>query len=288
MNGIVNERQVDEAVQFIRRRTSIRPRVALILGSGLGDFAEHLNITSTLPSSEIPHFPHSTVVGHEGKVIFGSTTDGKKKSPSLLVFKGRIHYYETADIQPVLFPVHVAARLGASTLLVTNAAGGINRKFNTGDLMLIRDILGLSFLLLGLSPLNTKPRFEELDWPIGSRNEAIKYFDDGLTQLIQDKAKELGIALQEGTYCWLKGPTYETAAEVEMLRRIGADAVGMSTVPEIVAAKQLGMKVAGISLISNLATGITGEKLSHAEVTETATRVKNRFSGLMKNILINL
>lgn len=154
--------------------------------------------------------------------------------------------------------------------------------------MLIRDILGLAFLQLRLNGKLTKQPIRNLEWPLGGRNAAAKYIDRGLAQIILDCARKLGITLQEGTYCWLKGPTYETAAEVEMLRRIGVDAVGMSTVPEIVAAKKLGMMVAGISLISNLATGITGEKLSHAEVTETATRVKKRFSNLMKNILIDL
>lgn len=288
MKGIVDERQVDEAVQFIRSRTSIRPSVALILGSGLGDFAENLKITNTLSASDIPYYPLSTVEGHDGKLILGSIASGKKKSPPLLVFKGRIHFYETAELRPVLFPVYIAAGLGVKTLFVTNAAGGINRKFRSGDLMLIRDILGLSFLQLRLDGKMTKQPISNLEWPLGGRNTAPEYFDRSLEQIIRDCAGKLRITLQEGTYCWLKGPTYETAAEVEMLRRVGADAVGMSTVPEIVAAKLLGMKVAGISLISNLATGITGEKLSHTEVTETATRVKKRFSSLMKNILVNL
>jgi purine-nucleoside phosphorylase len=288
VNGIIDQNHVDEAVRFIQSVVSVQPRIALILGSGLGDFAENLKITHSLSSSAIPHYPRSTVEGHAGKLVFGSIIVDKKQTPPLLVFQGRIHYYETAALEPVLFPVYLAAGLGTKKLIVTNAAGGISRKFRAGDLMLIRDLLGLSFLLLSINGKDANQTMSKLDWPLKQRNTAAQYFDVRLQKVIRDSAKKARIALQEGTYCWLKGPTYETAAEIEMLRRIGADAVGMSTVPEIVAARTLGMKVAGISLISNLATGITGQKLSHTEVTETAARVKKRFSDLMKNILLDV
>ncbi len=288
MRSIINQRHVKEAVRFIQSQVTVRPQVALILGSGLGDFAENLQTSHSLSATEIPHYPRSTVEGHEGKLIFGSIVAGRRKSPPLLVFKGRVHYYETADLASVLFPVYLAAALGTTKLIVTNAAGGINRKFRPGDLMLIQDILGLSSVKLVLTQRGL-PRIDSLmDWPLRHRNTAAQYLDSAIQQVVRKCASKLKIKLEEGTYCWLRGPTYETAAEIEMLRRIGADAVGMSTVPELIAGRILGMSVVGISLISNLATGITGQKLSHSEVTETASRVKKQFSNLMKHILLEI
>lgn len=285
---IVDERKLNDAVRYIRSKTRFKPTVALILGSGLGDFADTLSADVSLPSADIPHYPRSTVQGHEGKLVFGHVVRGNQTSPPLLVFKGRVHYYETQSVPPIVFPVYVASKLGAKILLVTNAAGGINRSFKAGQLMLIRDFLSLTFLKLVFPRGNKGNSKERLEWPLEGRERNQLLFDGRIQDGIRANATSLGIDLKEGTYCWLKGPTYETASEIEMLRRLGADAVGMSTVPETLAAKQLSMRVAGISLISNMATGITGEKLSHQEVTDTANRVKKSFTELMQNILLNL
>lgn len=285
---MIDESKLREAVSYIRERTNFRPTVALILGSGLGDFAETLSVAASISSVEIPHYPKSTVQGHEGKLVFGHVVRGKQSSPPVLVFKGRVHYYETKSVPPIVFPVYVASKLGAKILLVTNAAGGINRSFKAGQLMLIKDFLTLTFLKLIFAGGKKLSSREELEWPLEGRVRNQLLFDERLQDGIRTNATNLGIDLKEGTYCWLKGPTYETASEIEMLRRIGVDAVGMSTVPETLAAKQLSMRVAGISLISNMATGITGEKLSHQEVTDTANRIKKSFTELMQNILLDL
>lgn len=281
---------LDEAVKFLRKKTDFVPSVALILGSGLGDFANQLKVHRAINSTEIPNYPKSSVQGHAGKLIFGYLKDGKRSSPPLLVFKGRVHFYETGKLEPVILPVQLASALGAKTLLVTNAAGGINRNFRAGDLMIIRDVIGLTFSL-----------FCKEKSPHHKSGESIPHFDPqrilkrsesictpALIALIRSAASNIGLPLKEGTYCWLKGPTYETAAEIEMLYRVGVDAVGMSTVPEISTAIDLGMKVAGLSLISNLATGISPNKLSHEEVTETANRVKKEFTKLMKEVLFHI
>jgi purine-nucleoside phosphorylase len=264
--------------------------VGLILGSGLGNFADELNRVDELPSADIPYYPTSTVQGHAGRLVFGHLSNGGRTSPPLLVFKGRVHFYETNALVPVIFPVVVARELGVDTLIVTNAAGGINRTFHAGDLMLITDILSMTFLPVGQTASTTQLR--ERSVPLLENGEALgqggNVFDKKLQAHLRTTAQVKGVSLREGTYCWLKGPTYETAAEVEMLRRLGVDAVGMSTVPEIIAARNLALNVIGISLISNLATGITGEQLSHEEVTDTASRVKESFTGLLKEFLLTL
>lgn len=285
---MVDRKKLAEAVRYIRKQTKFRPKIALILGSGLGDFADQISVSSSIPSPEIPFYPQSTVQGHEGKLVFGWVKSAERKSLPLLVFKGRIHYYETGSLPPVVFPVYLASQLGAKVLLVTNAAGGINRAFKAGQLMLIRDTLALTFLKLIYKAKSINKDIRVFDWPLREIQNDGELFDPRLLQLVRQTASKIGLELQEGTYCWLKGPTYETAAEVEMLRRIGADAVGMSTVPEIITAQHIGLRVAGVSLISNLATGITGEKLSHQEVTETANRVKKSFTELMRQVLLSL
>ncbi|MCI0563141.1 MAG: purine-nucleoside phosphorylase [Nitrososphaera sp.] len=282
---MIEQKQLDVALRLILEQTEAHPSLALVLGSGLGDFTDELTVSASIPTSQIPYYPRSTVQGHEGRLVFGHIKQGARKSQPLLVFKGRVHFYETASLPPVVFPIQVASALGAKSLIVTNAAGGINRKFRPGDLMVIRDILDLTFLKSRYKLDLDQIKSSTLERPLAYPDDI---FDPRLTGTLQTISSKMGIDLQEGTYCWLKGPTYETAAEIEMLRRIGADAVGMSTVPEILAARQLGMHVAGISLISNLATGITGEKLSHSEVTNTANRVKRTFTQLMKNFLMEV
>lgn len=275
--------ELDQALAFISSKIIIKPAIALVLGSGLGDFAETLSKPQTVLTSEIPHYHNSTVQGHDGKLVFGHVTLNNVTSLPLVVFKGRVHYYESGDLNSALFPIHIAHGLGARYLIVTNAAGGINHTFNAGDLMLIRDYISLAFLKI-LKDREPKDDYLEYRHERGGSSA----FDKRLQQIIRDAAKAIKISLKEGTYCWLTGPTYETLAEIEMLRRLGADATGMSTVPEIVLAHQLGMKTAGISLISNMAAGMTGEKLSHQEVIETANKVKASFTELMKNILVSI
>lgn len=277
----------DEAIGFIRRQTPLRPAIALILGSGLGDFADELSEPVTIPASSIPHYPASTVEGHIGQLVFGRIAEGTSRSLPILVFRGRVHYYESESLRSILFPIELARLLGARYLLSTNAAGGINRNFSPGDLMLIRDFIDLSFLRYQNRNTSAKT---DADLPVHDQLADRFYFsrnvfDSRMQDIIRQCATQNGIKLQEGTYCWLRGPTYETPAEIEMLGRIGSDAVGMSTVPEINEAYRLGMKIAGISLISNLAAGITKEPLSHGEVTETASRVKADFTRLMRDVL---
>lgn len=276
--------QIREAVRFIRSRIKAIPKVSLILGSGLGDFADIFEPSEIIDSSQVPHFPVASVQGHAGSLVFGVIRENDRVSLPLLVFKGRTHFYEVNDLHKVIMPTAVAAGLGVKKLLVTNAAGGINSKYYAGDLMLIRDILNFSFE--NIPPVSPTRRDTSTLPHVRQGNGSI--FDDQLQQTIRSAAADNSIRMHEGTYCWVKGPSYETAAEIQMLKRFGADAVGMSTVPEIVTAHRLGMRVAGISLISNLATGISASKLSHAEVTETANRVKVAFTTLMKDAVLRL
>lgn len=277
--------ELNKALAFIRQETTLRPAVALVLGSGLGDFADELSDPVTIPTATIPSYPVSTVQGHAGKLVFGHLKDHGRQSKPLLVFQGRVHFYETHDIGRTLLPAYIASGLGAQVFLVTNAAGGINRLFSAGDLMLIEDYLNV-FLRFSSPRIGDSPTIaiHPLEMTARPRNP----FDPVLSDHILNAAADLKIPLQKGTYCWLSGPSYETPAEIEMLRRLGADAVGMSTVPEIAAAHRLGMRVAGISLVSNMAAGMTGEKLSHEEVNQTAGRVKERFTKLMREVIWRL
>ncbi len=277
--------ELNKALAFIRQETTLRPAVALVLGSGLGDFADELSDPVTIPTATIPSYPVSTVQGHAGKLVFGHLKDHGRQSKPLLVFQGRVHFYETHDIGQTLLPAYIASGLGAQVFLVTNAAGGINRLFSAGDLMLIEDYLNV-FLRFSSPRIGDSPTAAIHPREVTARPR--NPFDPVLSDHILNAAADLKIPLQKGTYCWLSGPSYETPAEIEMLRRLGADAVGMSTVPEIAAAHRLGMNVAGISLVSNMAAGMTGEKLSHEEVNQTAGRVKERFTKLMREVIWGL
>jgi purine-nucleoside phosphorylase len=268
--------KLSQSVDFIESRVTVRPKIALVLGSGLGDFGDHLSNTISIGANEIQNYPVSTVPGHAGRILFGTLDEGGKKTAPLVVFQGRVHYYECSDLEKVIFPIRIARALGADTLLVTNAAGGINRLFAPGDLMFIRDYLNMT----AENPL------------IGTMSALSNFvrpsFDAELLSIAKCVALEHAIPTKEGVYCWTKGPTYETAAEIRMMGDAGADAVGMSTVPEMMAASQLGMRVLGISCITNMATGISKDKLSHAEVTETANMVKANFTRLLTEILFAL
>jgi purine-nucleoside phosphorylase len=253
---------------------------AVVLGSGLGDFATQISDPVLIDSHHVPFYPTSSVKGHDGKLVFGRIRRGNEESAPLLVFKGRVHYYESGDLRTPVFPIEVAKELGVKNLLVTNAAGGINRKFVAGDLMVITDVMNLSFLNPHKSP--------EADFLTPFHAKRKSYLDEKILGLVFAAAERLHLSVQRGTYCWLKGPSYETKAEIEMLHRLGADAVGMSTVPEIITAAESGIRTAGISLISNLAAGLSTEPLSHDEVSETASRVKQTFIALLNETILSI
>jgi purine-nucleoside phosphorylase len=257
------------AADTIRRRVGdIDPAAAIILGSGLGGLANRIRDAVAISFAEVPGFPSATVVGHAGKLIVG-TLGGRK----VVTLAGRFHMYEGHDAALAGFPVRVLHALGARTLFVSNAAGGIKRTFRPGDLMLIRDHLNLMFrspIVGALEPGDV--RFPDMSAP----------YDATLAQQLRDVALELRTPLVEGVYGGLLGPAYETPAEVRMLGILGADAVGMSTVPEVIVARTLGMRVAGISCITNLASGISPHPLSHAEVIETTNLVAEHFESLVE------
>jgi purine-nucleoside phosphorylase len=258
-----------ESARYIAARSNVVPRTAVILGSGLGEFADILEDPVSIGTAEVPHYPRLSVEGHKGRIVIGTL-----RGTPLLVFQGRIHYYETGMLDAVLYPILVAKELGVETLLITNAAGGIRSSFRAGDLMLMTDHINLTF-----------------EAPPAAANAAIEripLYDTRLRALIERAARREKIPLRRGVYCGLTGPSYETAAEIRMIRNIGGDAVGMSTVNEVTCAVGMGMAVAGISCITNLSTGMTGEKLSHAEVTVVADSVKHKFTRLVRRFVASL
>ena len=248
--------------------------LAIVLGSGLGNFGSKVEQIFKISYKEIPNFPESTVAGHEGALILAKD---KKTKKYFWLMKGRVHYYEGYSMQEVVFPIRVLKFCGVKQLILTNAAGGANRFFDAGDLMLIRDHINLS----GTNPLIGK-NYEELGPRFPDMSEA---YDKKMSDIILKTAQKLGIQLKEGVYCWLSGPTFETPAEIRMVSLLGADAVGMSTVPEAIVARHMGIKTAGISFISNKAAGLSSEELSHEEVGENAKKVEEKFSKLIENII---
>ncbi len=264
-----------EAAEFIRGRLSGKPEIGLILGSGLGVLADLIEQPLTIPYGEIPHFPVSTVAGHAGELVIG-TIAGRQ----VIMMKGRFHLYEGYEEAQVTFPVRVMKLLGIEKLIVTNAAGGVNRSFQPGDLMMITDHINL----MGRSPL-VGPNLDEFGPRFPDMTEA---YSRALRKVLKDTADELGIQLQEGVYAAMLGPAYETPAEIRMLQTIGADAVGMSTVPEVIVARHAGIEVLGISCITNMAAGILDQPLRHDEVVETAERVKEQFLKLVLNVIPKL
>jgi len=274
--------QLQESVKFIRTKITSTPKIAVVLGSGLGDFAQQIKNSIIIATSEIPHYPVSTVPGHAGKIIFGRLENGNKQSEQLIVFQGRVHLYESNDIQKVVYPIKLAAELGVQQLIVTNAAGGINRNFDSGTLMFIRDYINLT----GENPLiGTKMSDTSKLSDISRKNPPLS---PSLLNKAKSIAEKNGLSTKEGVYCWTKGPSYETAAEIRMMASMGADAVGMSTVSEIMVAHNYGIEILGISCITNMATGISLTKLNHEEVTETANRVKNDFTKLVNGIIFEM
>lgn len=262
----------EQASQYIQERINIKPKIGLILGSGLGVLADEIENAVYIPYGEIPGFPQSTVEGHAGRLVIGRL-EGKE----VIAMQGRFHYYEGYSLDLVTLPVRVMKKLGVEQILVTNAAGGINTRFSPGDLMIINDHINFT----GRNPL-IGPNDEQMGVRFPDMSQA---YDAELRALAKEVAEELGISVQEGVYVGVVGPSYETPAEIRMLRTLGADAVGMSTVPEVIVAVHSGMKVLGISCISNMAAGILDQPLNHEEVVATAEQVKEKFLKLVKGIL---
>lgn len=264
--------RIQNAVDYIRSRTAAAPTIGLILGSGLGDFADTLESRQVIPFTDIPDFPAATVPGHTGAFVFG-----EKHGQSVVCLQGRIHYYEGHPMQVLTLPVRIMAKLGVKTLVLTNAAGGVNKDYRPGDLMLITDHINYSGMnpLIGVNDPELGPRFPDVT----------DLYSAALRLKIKLAAVEAGISLRQGVYMMFSGPNYETPAEIRMARILGADAVGMSTVPEALVAAQCGIHVLGISCITNLAAGVSPNKLSHQEVMETAAMVHDKFHSLVDLIL---
>ncbi len=267
--------RAEHAARLLRARAAEEPRVALVLGSGLGAFADELEDAQAVPYSEVPGFARSTVEGHAGRLVMG-----RVGGVHVAAMQGRFHFYEGYTLEEVTFPVRVLSLLGAGALILTNAGGGLNNSLKQGSLMLISDHLNL----LGASPLRGPndarfgPRFPDMT----------EVYDRAYQEIAIAEAHALEIELRRGVYAALSGPTYETPAEIRMLRALGADAVGMSTVPEAIVARHAGLKVLGISCITNLAAGVLDRPIDHAEVIETGERVRETFSALLRAIVPKL
>jgi purine-nucleoside phosphorylase len=262
----------ESAAQLILSRTPMRPRIGLVLGSGLGGFADSLDDASRSPYAEIPAFPRSTAIGHAGRMVIG-----KAAGVAVAAMQGRVHLYEGYSAQEVAFPIRVFARMGIRAVILTNAAGGIDRNYSQGALVLIRDHINLQ----GQNPL-IGPNDDHFGVRFPDMTHA--YAKD-YRQIAREEAGNLGMTLHEGVYAALAGPSYETPAEIEYLRRIGADLVGMSTVAEVIAARHMEIKILAISCVTNMAAGILDQPLSHNEVMETGERVKTKFESLLRAVL---
>lgn len=268
MSNISVADKLEKAYQAVRALTDFQPKIGLVLGSGLGDYAKNIQVVYELPYSMIEGFPVSTVPGHDGKFIFGMLGE-----IPIVCMKGRVHYYEGYDISDVVLPIRLLGKLGVRVLFLTNAAGGIKEGFSAGDLMLITDHIS-TFApnpLIGPNLQEFGPRFPDMT----------EVYNKNIREKILEIAYEKDIPLESGVYCQLTGPTYETPAEIRMLKTLGADAVGMSTVVEAIAARHMGISVCGISCISNLAAGLSPKPLSHAEVQAAADEAAPRFAMLL-------
>ncbi|WP_432665559.1 purine-nucleoside phosphorylase [Wukongibacter baidiensis] len=264
--------KIKESAEYILSKVNVEPEIGLILGSGLGAIGDQIENPEYFPYNEIPHFPVSTVEGHAGRLVVG-TLEGKK----VVAMQGRFHYYEGYHMQEVTFPVRVMKLLGVKTLIVTNAAGAVNTAYKPGDLMLINDHLNLAFdnPLIGKNLSEFGTRFPDMS----------NAYDSNLRDKVKEIASSLNIELREGVYACMTGPTYETPAEIRMVRTMGADAVGMSTVPEVIVAVHSGLKVIGVSCMTNMAAGILDQPLDHSEVMETSAMAREKFISLMKEII---
>ena len=267
--------KLQACVKSVREKTDFKPEVGVILGSGLGEFADEIKAEAIVPYTEIEGFPTSTVSGHKGRFVFGYV-----ENVPVVIMQGRVHYYEGYPMADVVLPTRLMGMLGAKKIFLTNAAGGINESFGPGDLMLITDHITTAVP----SPL-IGPNIEELGTRFPDMSEV---YTPALQDVIREAAKECGIALKEGVYVQTTGPNYETPAEIRMYRGWGGDAVGMSTACDAMAACHMGLEVCGISCITNMAAGISTEKLDHKEVQETADRVAKDFKNLVGKVIAKL
>jgi purine-nucleoside phosphorylase len=264
--------QAERAARFILSRSQLRPKIALVLGSGLGAFADEFASARKIPYRRIPHFPRSTAVGHAGQLVIGTVSN-----VAVVAMQGRVHLYEGYSVKDVAFPVRVFARMGVAAVILTNAAGGINPNYAQGGLVLLRDHINMQ----GVNPLSGPnderfgPRFPDMS----------QAYDPDFRRIAGEEGKKLSLSLHDGVYLALSGPSYETPAEINFFRTIGADLVGMSTVPEVIAARHSGMRVLGISCVTNMAAGTTDQPLSHTEVLETTARVKPQFMALLRAVI---
>lgn len=263
---------INEATSYIQKQTNLTPEIGLILGSGLGDLAEEIENPTKISYRDIPHFPISTVEGHAGQLVIG-TLQGR----NVVAMQGRFHYYEGYPIQDVVFPVYVMKQMGIKLLFVSNACGGMNRAFSAGDLMIITDHINFTGdnPLIGANYSELGPRFPDMS----------QAYTPQLVSFVEETAQQLGIKVQKGVYGGISGPTYMTPAELIMLARLGADTVGMSTVPEVIVASHSGLKVIGISCITDMAIGEELEPLTHEQVVKVANQTKPKFISLVKEIV---
>jgi purine-nucleoside phosphorylase len=269
--------RAEQAAAYVRTKLDTHPnlgvpKIAIVLGSGLGDFADDLKDSVAVPYSEIPHFPQSTAIGHAGRMVIGKLGD-----LTILAMQGRVHQYEGYSVYQAAFPIRVFSRLGLQAVILTNAAGGINASYGQGALVLLSDHINLQ----GTNPL-TGPNEERFGLRFPDLTEA---YDKAFRQMAFDEAKRLNIPLHEGVYAALAGPSYETPAEIRYLRTIGADLVGMSTVPEVIVARHMGIRVLAISCVTNMAAGLSGEIINHVEVLETGRRVRGIFLSLLTAVM---
>ena len=264
--------KMQETVEFIQSKVKEIPKIAIILGSGLGTLADDIEEKIVLSYKDIPNFPISTVIGHKGELVFG-----KLDNVPVIAMNGRFHYYEGYDLKETTYPIRIFKLLGVETLIVTNAAGGINETFKKGDLMIIND--QLSFFA---ESVLRGPNMDEFGERFIDMSSA---YDKEYIELLKDSMMEVMNDYKEGVYAYMKGPTYETPAEIRALRALGADAVGMSTVPEVVVAHHSGINIAGITCITNMAAGVTNEILSHEDVKETALKAEFNFKKVIHEFI---
>jgi purine-nucleoside phosphorylase len=260
------------AAKFILGKTRLRPRVAIVLGSGLGDFAEGLEGAARIPYAKIPHFPRSGVVGHAGRLVVGKSGD-----VPVAAMQGRVHFYEGYSAREVVFPVRVLARMGVRAIVFTNAAGGINLDYGQGALVVLRDHINMQGTnpLIGANDERFGPRFPDM-------TEA---YTKTFRAAALEEARRLAVGVHEGVYAAMHGPSYETPAEIRALRTLGADLVGMSTAPEVIAARQMGLGVLAISCVTNMAAGILDRPIEHTEVLRVGEQVKGQFVALLRAVL---
>lgn len=267
--------KIQEAAKFIQSKTKMIPKTGVILGSGLGIYADKVENPTIIPYEDIPHFHATSVAGHVGRLVIGNVGES-----TVAVFQGRFHFYEGHNLEDVCLPVRVLSELGAKNLILTNASGGINPKFSAGDLCIIKDHINMT----GRNPLIGKnidalgPRFPDMTHA----------YKENFQKIIKESAREIGIKVQEGIYAGVTGPSYETPAEIKMLRVLGADLVGMSTVPESIAANHAGLNVCAIACVTNMAAGMGDEELKHEDVKDVASKAMNSFSELVNMTVIKI